>query len=850
MLHAAGKRCPPIVSRPFVRTMPDGDKRVSRRPTALPPAPDAGAAEAVPPEAPFLCPECSAPCASIETHLRQAHRVYVFRGTRRSYPETVALLLTLLASARPDPEAWETLSAIAGEDHGGRGDLFLASLLPGALDRLEEGRRPAATEGLGQTLAAARAVPLIALLASDDAATARHLALAALAHLEPPVPAVLHQPLRGLVLDRRLPSPLQLAATANLVRSAGADSPLAGEFMDLLTSGLGTARSIERLRQLEQLLGPTPAVARLCEALEERVRMSCPRCGIELRRPEMTQHLWQQHHLVLDGRRVRDPWAVVEEWLDAYRTTGDAEMLERCRVAGQRIDPQQGLAYVHRLVLLRGIDDPEARRGLAEEARGLHASVCPHCYSFVPVPREFPPFFVNAYRGRLSARGYRVEVDDRGLRTRLEIDTPTRRLLRGPEPGRRWTPRALASLAATPLVFLALAVAFGGIDLGVPPFWPVAALLAIAAVADRLTRRLANFTLPPAERARRYAWSILAPRLHEKGFRLGDSAFLAGLALRPMGTRRPATPGLGDLLQRTEAAVLAGEAPPAHLAPLRRLQIEEAAAAGEDPIPLVAAQVARSFDGRLPLACAEHVLADWDSDWWTRGNLARLRILLCDRAFEADFEVRNLLDAGQTAPALGAVLDTARPEALAGLRLLWALRPSCPWDRCGPAVTAFELAADPDSAGLLARHPDLLLLQEEPDGPLVEGPEGGPAPVRILLCSRGVVLQDTLFTAEPLVAEVFTRGSGTELVFGETRFRCRQRCDDLVPRMERWFRYAFRDFLPQLANVERWRPPHRAALLRAWGAVPCPECRHSLLARLGEFGLAQDEAATQVGEGI
>src|SRR5262249_54215764 len=133
----------------------------------------------------------------------------------------------------------------------------------------------------------------------------------------PPLPAELHQPLRGLLLDRRLPPELQVAAAAVLVRGAGADSPLASDFMESLISGLGKAAAIARLRQLEQALGPTPVVDGLCSVLEDGLRMTCPRCRVELRRPEMAQHLWQQHRLVLDGRRVREPWSVVEDWLDA-----------------------------------------------------------------------------------------------------------------------------------------------------------------------------------------------------------------------------------------------------------------------------------------------------------------------------------------------------------------------------------------------------------------------------------------------------------------------------------------------------------------------------------------------------
>jgi hypothetical protein len=253
--------------------------------------------------------------------------------------------------------------------------------------------------------------------------------------------------------------------------------------------------------------------------------------------------------------------------------------------------------------------------------------------------------------------------------------------------------------------------------------------------------------------------------------------------------------------------------------------------------------VGHCFTGRLPLAFAEHLLADWNSDWWTRGNLARLRVLACDRAFEAGFEVQNLIDAGRTAPALGAVLDTAHPSILAALRLLWSQRPSRPWERCGPSVTAFEVAADRQQARLLGRYPDLLLLQEEPNWPPVGLLASEPEPVRILLCVRGVYLQDTLFKEAPLITDVVLRPGGADITFGDVRFQARGRLEALAPRMERWFRFTFDDFLPQLPAVRAWKPPEREALLRAWGAVPCPECRRPLLVRLGDVGLSAEEAA-------
>src|SRR5262249_34287528 len=156
----------------------------------------------------------------------------------------------------------------------------------------------------------------------------------------------------------------------------------------------------------------------------------------------------------------------------------------------------------------------------------------------------------------------------------------------------------------------------------------------------------------------------------------------------------------------------------------------------------------------------------------TPANLARLRVLLCDRAFEAGFEVQNLLDAGRTAPSLGAVLQTDVPGGLAALRLLWSLRPSRPWDRCGPATTVFELAGDRERSALLADQPDLLLVQEEPSWLVVgDGGQGAMGPARILLSPRGVTLQETLFTEPPHVVEVLTKSLGCELVLGRQQFR-------------------------------------------------------------------------------
>src|SRR5690606_459007 len=134
----------------------------------------------------------------------------------------------------------------------------------------------------------------------------------------------------------------------------------------------------------------------------------------------------------------------------------------------------------------------------------------------------------------------------------------------------------------------------------------------------------------------------------------------------------------------------------------------------------------------------------------------------CDHAFEAGFEVRNLLDAGQTAPSLGVVLRDDDPAALAALRLLWSQRPTRPWDRCGPVRTAFDLARDPEAASVLGRSFDVLLYQEEPAWPLRHAGQQELRPASILLCTDRLVLQGVPFTGIPRRVEILVRPDGSE----------------------------------------------------------------------------------------
>src|SRR5262249_53757717 len=149
---------------------------------------------------------------------------------------------------------------------------------------------------------------------------------------------------------------------------------------------------------------------------------------------------------------------------------------------------------------------------LVEDAKGRHAAVCPSCYAEVPVPREAPVPALVQRTGRLSGRGYSVEVSERGLGTRLEVRTPTRLIYRGRDTGRRLTPRGARLLLAGPWVLAALVCAFV-MPADSEPVWVVGPLLAVALVLGVAARVVWGRRKTAPGKLVGLAWSLLAPRL-------------------------------------------------------------------------------------------------------------------------------------------------------------------------------------------------------------------------------------------------------------------------------------------------------------------------------------------------
>jgi hypothetical protein len=785
---------------------------------------------------PVSCPECSAPVpqAELESHMQAVHHVERPGNTLGPPGRTVDTLLTAVCRPEPDHDAWTTLETLAGEEYGEKVDGFLASRLTLTLGTLPEATRREAVAAAAELAAASVHGTAVALrLARSSERVARQLALALASRLQPPLNPELVRALRPLLAHKRARLQVQLPAAAALLRTTGVEGRAAAKVLNALISRCSKPRALDRLRQLQQLTGELPVITDRRLYIESRIRMTCTRCPVQLPRPALAQHLWTEHGLLLDGRRVREPWRLVEDWLEQYGRSGSADLLIRSRTLGQYLDPARGLRRVHRLLLSLGVKDVEATQVLTAEARQRQVCLCPHCYAFVPLPEVEFLKPLNQSHGRLSLGGYCVEVSERGLVPRLRIETPGNRLYDGREPQHGLTRRGASLLLAGPWAAAALLLALLLPQWEVSPQWPVVAAVALAA-AVYLGVCLAWWRRPPAlERALVYAWTWLAPRLHTGSFSRDDAVFLAGLALssKGVGQVEARSAMLDRFIRITENAVVGRQAPLDLLLPLRRLALSDAARRGHDPGAELTAAMGRCLAGDLPLDFVEQLAAGWEGSPGTAGAQARLRALLCDRAFEAGREVRDLMTAGILAPTLGQFLQIQRADELCQLRLLWSLRPSRPWDRWGKAVTAFELAGDPEGPLYFQEHPDLLLLDRT-------APE-------VIVCGRGVVFNGSLFTQRPHRVEMKARrdfdSTSYEIVVDDLRWSWPGDAATVVRRLDRWFHFFFTEFAPRLNDVRTWHAPAGTKPLRTKDAAPCPECGRWLITRCGEVGATLDD---------
>src|SRR5207245_1798854 len=111
------------------------------------------------------------------------------------------------------------------------------------------------------------------------------------------------------------------------------------------------------------------------------------------------------------------------------------------------------------------------------------------------------------------------------------VATPDAVVYRGREPG-RWLTRNAATLlfAGVPvLMALTLALVLPVVEVPLPGM--VALSLVVGLVVYLVVTLHWHYQPQAFERALNFAWTILAPQLHAKGFWRDDAAFLSSLAL-------------------------------------------------------------------------------------------------------------------------------------------------------------------------------------------------------------------------------------------------------------------------------------------------------------------------------
>jgi hypothetical protein len=306
---------------------------------------------------------------------------------------------------------------------------------------------------------------------------------------------------------------------------------------------------------------------------------------------------------------------------------------------------------------------------LVAQARARHASLCPHCYALVPLPQSEAPLALYFGVAGLSAGGYRVQVKDSGLAPRLEVRTPAGLVYRGREPGSRRTRLGALVVFAGPLLLAAGGLAFLPALGGLPQWLPAAVAGGLGLLAALGVLLFWPSARTPHARTLQHAWRVLVPRLLRDRLPAEELPLLAGLAevsagrgetddlktrAGPVsGARRAAEEAVRD---RPALGFCAGV--------VARLDIEDAARLGEDPVPALTAELTRCLQGELPLSLAVGLLRDRETECWSPEERESLRAELCRRAFDAGLGTQDLLDAGRACEALGALLGIARDTTL------------------------------------------------------------------------------------------------------------------------------------------------------------------------------------------
>jgi hypothetical protein len=291
--------------------------------------------------------------------------VYDFRGVSRSWEDTLRYACQCLFAPVPDPEAARSYLRIAAERLGqeAAADRLARALAEEAARPGEDFRSPA-WAGLQHAIAQVPAAQAITMcLLTADLPRAAELGLGIFTVLREPPERRVVEGVVGRLTDPAVPVGVRLDALVVVLRLYRQDEDFSARVAEWFGLGIPDRfQAIELLRQAEERTGKLRAIDSACRAIRERIRFRCPRCSLVLTAPHMARHLWEEHRLILDGQRCREPWTMVRELLDDYRADRNPEHLRRALEISRQADPVQGGQRFAGAAREKGVNGPHLQQ--------------------------------------------------------------------------------------------------------------------------------------------------------------------------------------------------------------------------------------------------------------------------------------------------------------------------------------------------------------------------------------------------------------------------------------------------------------------------------------------------------
>ncbi len=630
--------------------------------------------------------------------------------------------------------------------------------------------------------------------------------------------------------DKQIPIPVRVAAAGAMLAAVPDNTRSVTPIVRAVTMGLPRSRVMERMLQLQSRVEKCEALDALIATSEGKVRLRCPRCPARLTRRELIRHLWNEHRLVFEGGRARDPRTILDETITATVASNDSHEVDRAFLLTEFYYPDASHQQVLQALAARGGDLTPTER-LLELVADDYSGLCPVCLTAVPDPIPPLPPPAEVSDGRVSADGYEVFVEDVPLGRVRYVATPGEMVAREPETGRRRAPRLVATLFAFPLFLLAMVGVIATADGFANPLWLAIWLSAVgwlAYVALRLTRKpLGDRT----ERAMELAWSELVPGV---GRTPAAVRFLTRLCRASLGTRQAAERHIEvfELAQHASVLGVKGGAYAQLHAAVRLLEVFDAVQLGRDKTPLLVEMFTHFLRGDAALgyaeAAAEMVLSP---GMLAAGDARRLGVLVIESAFATGWVPSDLVTIARFAPQFRKLILGARPDHLGLLYAVWRGSNARPWTAAGEASPIFDLAASSpgEARAILADDPDTVLRIYLP--PDVEALLG-----TVLVTARGVKIADRSVSDPTALIEVARAPSGWRLHFGPHRFTLDGRLPDrATDQLRTWVRLWAEKLSPAAQAVSRG-PGKRVVSMLAPLAVTCQLCGTQAVARAGRIG--------------